>query len=120
MRLSCPHRDDEHDGSVSRRVAGGKPLQRAASADPHPECRRSDADFRRLGSATNPCPMYPQPSPALLYAATVGSIPYRLNLHVGDVGHVLSFGPIGKGKSTLLATVSMQALRYLGHADMGL
>jgi type IV secretory pathway VirB4 component len=58
--------------------------------------------------------MYPQPSPALLYAATVGSIPYRLNLHVGDVGHVLCFGPIGKGKSTLLATVSMQALRYPG------
>ena len=66
------------------------------------------------GSATNPCPLYPQPAPPLMHAATVGAIPFRLNFHVGDVGHGLVFGPIGRGKSTLLATVAMQALRYPG------
>jgi type IV secretion system protein TrbE len=77
------------------------------------------ADFWPLsgvwtGLPSNPCPMYPQPAPPLLHAATVGAIPFRLNLHVGDVGHTLVFGPTGKGKSTLLSTVSMQALRYPG------
>jgi type IV secretion/conjugal transfer VirB4 family ATPase len=61
-----------------------------------------------------PCPFYDQPSPPLMHAATVGGIPFRVNLHLGDVGHTLIFGPIGKGKSTLLAGVAMQALRYRG------
>jgi type IV secretory pathway VirB4 component len=30
-----------------------------------------------------------------------GSTPFRLNLHVDDVGHTLIFGPTGSGKSTL-------------------
>lgn len=64
------------------------------------------------GLEANPCKLYPPNSPPLLYAATVGSIPFRLNLHVGDVGHTFAFGPSGAGKSTLLNTIAAQALRY--------
>jgi type IV secretion system protein TrbE len=64
------------------------------------------------GREENPCPFYPQPSPPLLYAATAGATPFRMNLHVGDVGHTLVFGPTGAGKSTLLCIVALQALRY--------
>ena len=66
------------------------------------------------GREENPCPFYPQPAPPLLYAATAGATPFRVNLHVGDVGHTLVFGPTGAGKSTLLCTVAVQALRYRG------
>jgi type IV secretion system protein VirB4 len=38
--------------------------------------------------------------------------PFRLNLHVSDVGHTLIFGPTGAGKSTLLAIIAAQFLRY--------
>lgn len=61
-----------------------------------------------------PCPYYPDGSPPLAHAATVGGTPFRLNLHQGDVGHTLVFGPTGAGKTTLLCTVAMQALRYAG------
>ena len=47
------------------------------------------------GLATCPSPLFPQNSPPLLYGATTGSTPFRLNLHVGDVGHTLIFGPTG-------------------------
>jgi type IV secretion system protein TrbE len=64
------------------------------------------------GQETCPSPFYPDNSPALLYGATSGSTPFRLNLHVGDVGHTLVFGPTGAGKSTLLATIIAQFRRY--------
>jgi type IV secretion system protein TrbE len=64
------------------------------------------------GREENPCPFYPPGSPPLLHAATTGATPLRVNLHVGDVGHTLIFGPTGAGKSTLLCTVALQALRY--------
>ena len=60
----------------------------------------------------NPCPFHPPGSPPLLYAATGGSTPFRLNLHVGDLGHTLIFGPTGSGKSTLLAFIAAQFRRY--------
>ena len=50
--------------------------------------------------------------PALLHAATRGSTPFRLNLHVGDVGHTLIVGPTGAGKSVLLALLALQFQRY--------
>ncbi|SDP02118.1 VirB4 family type IV secretion/conjugal transfer ATPase [Desulforhopalus singaporensis] len=59
-----------------------------------------------------PCPFYPENSPPLLYAATQGSTPFRLNLHFGDLGHTLIFGPTGSGKSVLLATIAAQFRRY--------
>lgn len=64
------------------------------------------------GREENPCPFYPPGSPPLLHAATTGATPLRVNLHVGDVGHTLVFGPTGAGKSTLLCSVALQALRY--------
>jgi type IV secretion system protein VirB4 len=50
--------------------------------------------------------------PPLLYAATRGSTPFRLNLHVGDVGHTVIVGPTGAGKSVLLAMLALQFRRY--------
>ncbi|OAM43567.1 VirB4 family type IV secretion/conjugal transfer ATPase [Eikenella halliae] len=66
------------------------------------------------GQEYNPCPFYPPKSPPLMQVVTAGSSPFRLNLHVGDVGHTLIFGPTGAGKSTLLATLAAQAQRYRG------
>jgi type IV secretion system protein VirB4 len=66
------------------------------------------------GREENPCPFYPAGSPPLLHAATTGATPFRVNLHVGDVGHCLIFGPTGAGKSVLLCTVALQARRYPG------
>jgi type IV secretion/conjugal transfer VirB4 family ATPase len=64
------------------------------------------------GLDQQPCPFYPPQSPPLAYAATTGATPFRLNLHVGDVGHSLIVGPTGSGKSTLLAFLLAQHLRY--------
>jgi type IV secretion system protein VirB4 len=47
-----------------------------------------------------------------MLTATDGATPFRLNLHVGDVGHTLIVGPTGAGKSVLLATLAAQWLRY--------
>ncbi|MDU7524904.1 MAG: conjugal transfer protein TrbE, partial [Roseomonas mucosa] len=41
-------------------------------------------------------------APPLLFGKTEGSTPFRLSLHVGDVGHTLIVGPTGAGKSVLL------------------
>ncbi|MBZ9758244.1 conjugal transfer protein TrbE [Mesorhizobium sp. ESP6-5] len=51
-------------------------------------------------------------SPPLLYGKTEGSTPFRLVLHVGDVGHALVVGPTGAGKSVLLALMALQFCRY--------
>ena len=48
----------------------------------------------------------------LMLTATEGATPFRLNLHVGDVGHTMIVGPTGAGKSVLLATLAAQWLRY--------
>ena len=64
------------------------------------------------GLALCPSPLCPADSPPLLYGATTGSTPFRLNLHVGDLGHTLIFGPTGSGKSTLLALLAAQFRRY--------
>lgn len=64
------------------------------------------------GDKYNQCDKYPPKSPALLYASASGSTPFRLNLHVGDIGHTLIFGPTGAGKSTLLATLVSQFRKY--------
>ena len=61
-----------------------------------------------------PCPFYPAGSPPLLHAATDGSTPFRLNLHIGDLGHTLMLGPTGSGKSTALALIAAQFRRYQG------
>lgn len=66
------------------------------------------------GEERAPCPFYPPRSPALMQCLTSGSAPFRLNLHVRDLGHTLIFGPPGAGKSTLLAMLAAQLRRYPG------
>ncbi len=53
-------------------------------------------------------------APPLLFGRTEGSTPFRLSLHVGDVGHTLVVGPTGAGKSVLLALMALQFRRYEG------
>jgi type IV secretion system protein VirB4 len=68
------------------------------------------------GEARCPSPLMKMPNgrkaPPLLFAATTGNTPYRLNLHVGDLGHSLIAGMTGGGKSTLLALLAAQWQRY--------
>jgi type IV secretion system protein VirB4 len=89
----------------------------------HPNIRRpllhslNLADLLPLSAAwpglpENPSPLFPPGSPPLLHGATSGSTPFRLNLHVSDVGHTLIFGPTGAGKSTALAILAAQFRRY--------
>lgn len=66
------------------------------------------------GSASAPCPMYPPLAPALMHCVTVGATPFRLNLHVRDLGHTFMFGPTGAGKSTHLGIIAAQLRRYVG------
>ena len=53
-------------------------------------------------------------APALMMTETRGSTPFRLDLHVGDVGHALVVGPTGAGKLVLLALLALQFRRYIG------
>ena len=64
------------------------------------------------GEKKNPSSLMPPNSPPLLYAATQGGVPYRLNLHDLDVGHTLLIGPTGAGKSVSLALFVAQWFRY--------
>lgn len=50
----------------------------------------------------------------LITAKTRGATPFRLDLHVGDVGHSLIVGPTGAGKSVLLSLMALQFRRYAG------
>ncbi len=52
--------------------------------------------------------------PPLALARTTGSTPFRLVLHVGDVGHAMVVGPTGSGKSALLSFLALQWFRYPG------
>lgn len=51
-------------------------------------------------------------APALIHTVSYSSTPFRLNLHVEDVGHTLVIGPTGMGKSTLLMLLAAQFFRY--------
>ena len=66
------------------------------------------------GQQNAPCPMYPPDSPPLMHCVTQGATPFRLNLHVRDLGHTFMFGPTGAGKSTHLALIAAQLRRYKG------
>lgn len=50
--------------------------------------------------------------PVLLYTDTNGYTPFRLNLHIEDVGHTMICGPSGSGKSVLLNTLEVHFLKY--------
>ena len=64
------------------------------------------------GLRENPSAMMPKHSPPLLFAATSGATPFRVNLHVSDLGHTLIVGPSGAGKSTALGLIAAQWFRY--------
>lgn len=66
------------------------------------------------GLAANPSPLFPASSPPLLWAATAGATPFRVNLHDSDVGHTLVLGKTGAGKSVLLGLLAAQFRRYPG------
>lgn len=67
------------------------------------------------GRASCPCPFYPEDAPPLaVFTTENGTTPFRFNLHVGDLGHTLIFGPTGSGKSTLLAEIVWNFRRYQG------
>ena len=53
-------------------------------------------------------------APALIQGHTHATTPFRVNLHVSDVGHSLIVGPTGAGKSVLLSLIAMQWRRYDG------
>ena len=86
------------------------------------------ADVRRpIVSSLNLCDLMPLSSvwsgperndhldgPALATVHTTGSMPFRLSLHQGDVGHAIVIGPTGSGKSTLLSFLACQWLRHPG------
>ncbi|MFN7835944.1 MAG: conjugal transfer protein TrbE, partial [Burkholderiaceae bacterium] len=61
-----------------------------------------------------PSPLFPPNAPALLHGVTSGNSPYRVNLHVRDLGHCIIFGPTRTGKSTKLGLIAFQWRRYLG------
>jgi type IV secretion system protein VirB4 len=64
------------------------------------------------GAPFNPCPFYPPYSRPLSVLVTDKNTPFWLNIHVGDLGHTLIFGPTGAGKSTLLAFLAAQFRCY--------
>ena len=68
------------------------------------------------GAAINPSALMRKQGATdpLLMAGTTGNTPFRLNLHVSDLGHTLMVGPTGTGKSTLLAFIAAQWFRYPG------
>ncbi len=64
------------------------------------------------GEMNAPNPLLPSNSPPLMHCVTSGNTPFRLNLHVRDLGHGVMFGPTRAGKSTHLAFIAMSWLRY--------
>lgn len=50
--------------------------------------------------------------PCLMYTLTDGNTPFRLNLHVDEIGHTLIIGPTGAGKSVLLNMIAAQFRKY--------
>jgi type IV secretion system protein TrbE len=56
--------------------------------------------------------LLPKNAPPVFYAATTGNTPYRFNMDVSDVGNQMVLGPIGSGKSTWVAFLVAQFLRY--------
>ncbi|KTD38605.1 conjugal transfer protein TrbE [Legionella nautarum] len=66
------------------------------------------------GQNEAPSPLFPSHSPPLMHCVTSGNSPFRLNLHVRDLGHGIVFGPTRSGKSTLLGLIALSWRRYPG------
>lgn len=50
--------------------------------------------------------------PPLLFTETSGNTPFRLNLHVGQIGHTMLVGDTGAGKSVHLCCIEAAFRRY--------
>ena len=50
--------------------------------------------------------------PPLLYTETSGNTPFRLNLHIGQIGHTMLVGDTGAGKSVHLCCIEAAFRRY--------
>jgi type IV secretion system protein TrbE len=115
-----------HDSGYAGRVESVNALEAFLGTLPghgYPNLRRPVVSTRNVadllpvtsvwpGLATNPSPLFPPASPPLLWAATAGATPFRVNLHDSDVGHALVLGKTGSGKSTLLGILAAQFRRY--------
>ena len=68
------------------------------------------------GRPTSPNPLLRQGTlaytPPLMVTQTRGGTPFRLNIHVKDVGHTLIVGGTGGGKSVLVDMICHSFLRY--------
>ena len=64
------------------------------------------------GAAACPSPKLPPGTPPLALARSLTGELFRFNLHHGEVGHTLIFGPTGAGKSVLLGYLAANWLRY--------
>lgn len=66
------------------------------------------------GFNENQCRYYKEAknNPPLFYSSTTGNTPFRVSLHVGDIGHTLVVGSSRGGKSTLLNFIAAQHMRY--------
>lgn len=64
------------------------------------------------GENKAPCPLFSALAPPLMHCVTSGNTPFRLNLHVRDLGHGIMFGPTRSGKSTHLGLIAMSWRRY--------
>lgn len=51
-------------------------------------------------------------APALMETQTDGSTPFRLNIHIDDVGHTMVVGPTGSGKSVFLNFLEAQCRSF--------
>ena len=91
-----------HTGVNSRRAI----LRARAMADLMP----SRSIWR--GRPECPSPRLPAGTPALLLARARTGEAFHFNLHHGDLGHTLVFGPTGAGKSVLLGRIVAAWLRY--------
>ena len=115
-----------NDGGFSGRIETVNALEAYLGTLPghgYPNLRRPLLSTRNIadllpvtsvwpGLATNPCSYFPPDSPPLMWAATSGATPFRVNLHDSDVGHTLVLGKTGSGKSVLLAMLAAQFRRY--------
>lgn len=115
-----------HDAGFTGRIEGVNALEAYLGTLPghgYPNLRRPLVSTRNIadllpitgvwpGLAANPSPLFPAHSPPLLWAATAGATPFRVNLHDSDVGHALVLGKTGAGKSTLLGLLAVQFRRY--------
>ena len=59
-----------------------------------------------------PSPLFPNRSPSLMLGRSSTGELFRFNLHHGDVGHTMIFGPTSGGKSVLLGAIAGHFLKY--------